>query len=46
MLNTWALCALGVRLALAAMSLAIWFGIFPVLSEIAAGTLALTDGTV
>jgi hypothetical protein len=49
MLNTWALCALGVRLALVATSLAVWFRISKIwtaLCVLAAGTLAKTDRTV
>jgi hypothetical protein len=38
MMNTWALCALWVALALAATLLAIWFKISTAPSEIVAGT--------
>jgi hypothetical protein len=40
MMNTWALCALWVGLALAATLLAIWFKISTALSEIVVGTVA------
>ena len=40
MMNTWALSALWVGLALAATLLAIWFKISTALSEIVAGTVA------
>jgi glutathione-regulated potassium-efflux system ancillary protein KefC len=40
MMNTWALCALWVGLALAATLLAIWFKVSTALSEIVVGTVA------
>ena len=40
MMNTWALCALWVGLALVATLLAIWFKISTALSEIVIGTVA------
>ncbi|MFZ0337643.1 MAG: hypothetical protein WAL45_06395 [Terracidiphilus sp.] len=40
MMNTWALSALWVGLALAATLLAIWFKVSTALSEIAVGTVA------
>jgi Kef-type K+ transport system membrane component KefB len=40
MMNTWALCALWVGLALAATLLAIWFKISTALTEIVVGTVA------
>jgi Kef-type K+ transport system membrane component KefB len=40
MMNTWALCALWVGLALGATLLAIWFKVSTALSEIVVGTVA------